>query len=71
MFRLAARMYFSSYPDITLFMREILFNAHYRIAPFIGACLYVKLRLYSMYWHMCLYVKHFIISGNKKAVTLL
>ena len=33
--------------------------------------LYVKLRLYSISWRMCLYVKHFIISGNKKAVTLL
>ena len=33
--------------------------------------LYVKLRLYSNSWRMCLYVKHFIISGNKKAVTLI
>ena len=33
--------------------------------------LYVTLRLYSNSGRMCLYVKHFIISGNKKAVTLL
>ena len=32
--------------------------------------LYVKLRLYSNSWRMCLHVKYFIISGNKKAVTL-